>query len=292
MPDMRAYNPSIMRFPDGVIRMTYRRHGLADASAAIPGDRSEVVICDLDEQLEKPTNHRVISGMVGPNSEDARLFMHAGVPQIAYTAAEYRKDAGWICHLECGALAPDGSWDSVVFHRQTDYGVNRIFMEKNWSWFSDGTNLRFVYSIAPLVVFDHGSRNPSIHRHMAEWVFGVPHGGTPPIWADGLWISFCHSYRICAKNKRQYFLGAYAFDSEMKLQKFTRWPIMAGSEAEGFIFNTTSSTWHPTVVFPCGAIFEKDMWTVSIGVNDSWCGMIQFHRDWLNTLLQPVPVSG
>jgi predicted GH43/DUF377 family glycosyl hydrolase len=289
MPGCRAYNPSIIR-EDGKTLMSFRRHGLDDYSQEALGVASHIVMCELDNAMAKATRHRVVSGLVGPNSEDARLFRHNGKLHISYTSAEYTPANEWKCMMNCAELRHMES--SALLHYDTRFGVNGAAHEKNWTYFSVGGMLRFVYNIEPLIVFEVETRKIWYHRHDGEWVFGVPHGGTPPIKVGDLWYSFFHSYRRDKTYKRRYFVGAYAFDDDMKVKAFTPWPIMASDASDGFCFDITKTTWSPLVALPCGAIYENGKWLVSVGINDSYCGIMEVdHENLVRNKLREVLTS-
>lgn len=274
----RAYNPSIIK-RDGKTVMAFRRHGLDDFSESAMGVSSHIVICDLDENMTASSNHRIISGLIGPNSEDPRLFHHNGKIHLSYTAAKYAPGNVWECMMQCSRLTDD--LDSSLLHYDNRFGVNGASHEKNWTYFSFNGMLRFVYNIEPFIAFEVETKRVFYDRHNGEWTFGIPHGGTPPVKVGDLWFSFFHSYRTDATHKRRYFIGAYAFDDNMRVRMFTPWPIMAAHESDGFCFDRSKSHWAPIVAMPCGAIYEDGTWTVSVGINDSYCGMFQISHKTL-----------
>jgi len=281
IPGCRAYNPSIIE-KDGKVIMSFRRHGLGDLYTGPDHFESCVVICDLDESLSKGSNYRVVSGLTGESAEDARLFHHNGRINMSYTKAKYFADGALECMMECAQLREEEM--SALLHHDTRFGLNGSSNEKNWTYFSAGGSLRFVYNIEPLIVFEVDTRKIWYHRHAGEWVFGIPHGGTPPIKVDGLWYSFFHSHRKDEKHGRRYFLGAYAFDDQMKVKMFTPWPIMAADASDGFCFEIKDSKWIPIVTLPCGSIFKDGKWIVSVGINDSYCGIMELSHEKLHSI--------
>lgn len=288
-PGYRAYNPTIIRSGDKTL-MAFRRHGLGDHSEQAMGVDSHIVVCELDQDLRRASNHRIISSLFGPNSEDPRLFHHRDAVHLSYTSAAYTPGDAWDCMMQCAQLSQDSG--SALLHYDNRFGVNGASHEKNWTYFSDGGMLRFVYNIEPLIVFEVETRKIWYHQHRGEWVFGIPHGGTPPVKVVDLWISFFHSYRKHPIYKRQYFVGAYAFDETMKVRMFTPWPIFASDASDGYCFDTSRSNWTPIVALPCGAIFDGDDWTVSLGINDSYCGIFKIpHRVLMSDHLKEVVTS-
>jgi len=286
-PDMRAYNPSILRH-DGKLIMVYRRHGLEDLGPEGCGSTSEVVLCDVGGDLRTLSNHRVIPGLRGPHSEDCRIFHHNDRLHLSYTSTRYLQGGGWECEMQAALYDAGGAHA----HYDNRFGFNGSLFEKNWTYFSHREGLRFVYQIEPFVVFEVGTRRSWSHRHLGEWVFGVPHGGTPPVKVGELWYSFFHSYRWDLEHKRRYFIGAYAFDDSMRVRMFTPWPLLMAHEEDGFIFRLEDSKWHPLVVFPCGAIMEDGVWTVSVGINDSYSGIFRVsHESLVNGCLRYVGIS-
>lgn len=288
-PGYRAYNPSIIQ-GGGKTMMAFRRHSLDDHSEIAMGVASHIVVCDLDENFRKSSNHRIVSSLVGPNSEDPRLFHHRDAIHLSYTSALYAPGNVWECMMQCAQLTPDSS--SALLHYDNRFGVNGASHEKNWTYFSHGGMLRFVYNIEPFIAFEVETRRIWYHRHNGEWIFGVPHGGTPPVKVGDLWISFFHSHRRHPIYKRQYFVGAYAFDDNMKVRRFTPWPIMVGDASDGFCFDINRTTWSPVVALPCGSIFDGNTWTVSVGINDSYCGLFQVsHESLMSEHLREVVTS-
>jgi predicted GH43/DUF377 family glycosyl hydrolase len=286
MPGFRSYNPSIMKF-GGKTLMTFRRHGVEGFSRASNGLASYIVACETNQEMTKSFGHRVVSGLVGPNHEDARLFWHNDKPHISYTSASYELGNEWQCMMQCAELDVESM--AATSHHDTRFGVNGAATEKNWTYFSFNGMLRFVYNIEPFIVFEVETRKIWYHRHAGEWVFGIPHGGTPPVKAGNRWYSFFHGYRKSDQYHRRYFIGAYAFDDEMRVRAFTPWPIMAGDSSDGFCFELASTPWAPLVTFPCGSIFENNRWTVSVGLNDSFCGIIEISHELLvDALLKEV----
>lgn len=286
-PEMRGYNPSIIRH-QGRLIMSYRRHCLRDLGPEGSSTASEVVLCDVADDLRTLSNHRVVGGLHGPHSEDCRLFHHADQLHLSYTASRYLVGGGWECSMQVAMFDAKGAHA----HYSSAFGLNGVMHEKNWTYFSHPEGLRFIYQIEPFIVFEVGTRRSWSHRHLGEWVFGVPHGGTPPVKVGDLWFSFFHSYRLDLDHKRRYFVGAYAFDDSMRVRMFTPWPILMAHEEDGFIFDAANSIWHPLVTFPCGAIMENNTWTVSVGINDSYSGMFRVgHEELLNTHLRHVGKS-
>ena len=153
--------------------------------------------------------------------------------------------------------------------------------EKNWLYFAHNGDPYMIYHTFPheVVAMDGQLRPRNVYRTKnihKDWKYGQPRGGTPPIFVNGEWWSFFHSSIDIGPKQRQYFVGAYAFSEHapFTITRMTAKPLLKGSDQ------------HPRhqnghlVVFPGGATFVDNTWTVVFGVNDVLCGRIIIpHKD-------------
>lgn len=137
--------------------------------------------------------------------------------------------------------------------------------EKNWQFFQQGKKLCSVYSIVPHKILEFSSDLKEISQvynsfSFMDWKFGEMRGGTPPIKVGNEYFSFFQSHQKIGKI-RIYHMGAYAFSSTkpFKITQFTSLPLVSSDKL---------NLRHLAVVFPCGAIIEDGIWTISYGYND------------------------
>ena len=178
--------------------------------------------------------------------------------------------------------------------------------EKNWQFFVDGDELRFVYNIYNShTVIDPFTSEKWVTNSTCfdEWIkqHGTPHGGTPPILLPtGEYLSFFNSHKqlmqldmainptrlaenptyYTDKLKRQYRIGAYCFtgvDNSYKITRISKEPFIIGTEKEGFAWR--SMTWKPLAVFATGAIYENNNFKLAYGVNDCWSEIATISED-------------
>lgn len=164
--------------------------------------------------------------------------------------------------------------------------------EKNWTWFEHAdevgsfSTMHYVYSISPHVVV---STIAQMAQNRIPWQYGEPRGGTPPVRVGDEYISFFHSSLPWQPPKRRYFMGAYTFSAKPPFEplRSTRAPLLIGSEQDMRSLNS------PLVVFPCGALKDKDdgEWLVTFGLNDEHCAWIRIPDDALQERLVPISVT-
>jgi len=170
--------------------------------------------------------------------------------------------------------------------------------EKNWLWFSHEGALYMIYCAVPHIV-TRWSDDVKFHAEWTTapnympWRYGEIRGGTTPILAGGEYWTFFHSSLPWIGKKRQYHMGAYAFEARppFRMTRITTRPIISGS---------TNDEWlpgKPPCVFPCGAIYRNKDWLVVGGSNDLSCFHIRiphaelFERT-VSTLEGPKAKSG
>ena len=149
--------------------------------------------------------------------------------------------------------------------------------EKNWQFFSNEDQTFGIYSVNPHAVgrmvndrFTVHDSGPQLH-----WMEGEARGGTPPVRIGDEYFCFFHS-----SYRKNYVCAFYAFEAKFPF-RITRWPndpCLVATRPEWRLVG-------PSVVFPCGAICEDGIWTVSFGWHDDYCCLGQWrHSDLLSTL--------
>lgn len=248
-------------------------------------DINDLVMFQLTDELQPEHMVPVILPLERPedNYEDPRLFIHG-------------KNL-WVgsCNFRFGSYAQqcvsrlDGTFNGVQ-HIRPHYGKNRNMLgaqvghEKNWVWFSHDKELHFIYQTAPqhrVVRFENGvvTQEYVTMKHNPLWKAGEPRGGTTPVRVNDEYWTFFHSSTPWKGLRRRYHMGAVAFQYKppFELTRMTTLPLLTGSENDEFRIGM------PPVVFPCGAIYENETWTVSMGVNDTHTAWVRIpHRDLLD----------
>lgn len=215
--------------------------------------------------------------------EDPRALYHNGQTYISCCNFVMRNQQWTGAHQIVQVV--DRLWNSGQRYDPI-YGMNGPELgrnkgsEKNWTWFFHDGNPHLIYYTIPhqVVMFSREFQlikayetTPQVH-----WEFGQPRGGTPPVLVGNEYWSFFHSSTTWKFPKRQYHMGAYAFEARppFKITRMTLLPLLSGSRHDPY------SEAKPLVVFPCGAVLENDKWFVTMGVNDLESAWIEIpHED-------------
>lgn len=276
VPGVDYFNCSLVERPDGfwlVARRSTWKHrsdfGVNDLIAFKLDGKKPVAGWKIQTEKRFSEEH----------FEDPRAIYHNGKTYVSCCDFVLNR-RGWsgahqiICEV-------DAIWNCVR-RFDPEYGKNggntgdNIGHEKNWLWFFHEDRPHLVYSASPSIIVEF---NPDFtfkaeHRtdpDLAAWMFGEIRGGTPPVLVDGEYWTFFHSSTPWNKTKRQYHMGAYAFEAKppFRITKITLDPLLSGSKQDRWFENK------PLVVFPCGALLRDGKWLVTLGVNDLDCGWIE-----------------
>lgn len=204
--------------------------------------------------------------------EDPRVIWHNGQFWVSYCS--------WTRSGPYSAKQVFASFDSSWTFQRTirpQYGKNLLTdtgIEKNWIWFNHDGAWYFVYQFYPHIVVRMGNEMPVNEfktDQKPKWDYGEIRGGTPPVRVGDEYISFFHSSLPWKNRQKRYYAGAYAFEAKapFRITRMTSEPLLAGSDKD------SRTLGGPPVIFPCGALLEKDKWLVSFGVNDETCGWIK-----------------
>ncbi len=147
--------------------------------------------------------------------------------------------------------------------------------EKNWLWFSHDDALHLIYSAVPheVVRWSEDIKAGQVWKtepvHM-PWSMGEIRGGTTPVRIGKEYWTFFHSSITCAPGagyKRQYHMGAYAFEAHppFRITKITPRPLLTGSPNDHWLPGK------PACIFPCGAVMRDGKWLIVGGSNDLDC---------------------
>lgn len=214
--------------------------------------------------------------------EDARLFTHVGKLHAAITVAR-NSGQHFFCITGYGEIHNDGkAWSFKSFH-QPKFGKNDwAAMEKNWVPFEHGGRLHFIYQCYPeqIVIQVQGDVVTNQWRTKSpEFYAGAIRGGTVPIAHNGQWLRFFHGAQDSKSNHfpLTYHMGALLMNPEPPFQitKVSRKPILSGDEQ----YYAGWKRWKPKVIIPYGAMVDNGGWTVTVGKNDSVCGVVKLTRE-------------
>jgi predicted GH43/DUF377 family glycosyl hydrolase len=241
--------------------------------------------------------------------EDPRCVMHNGSLWISccnFLVFGSAKNQRWTGAHQIIAQVSDDWKSSKRYDPQ--YGKNGPSMftnksvnndkgdvhEKNWLWFSHEGNLHLIYSAMPhLVVRWTEDMKPADSWQtitpMVQWKMGEIRGGTTPVLVGREYWTFFHSSLPWQGKKRQYHMGAYAFEAHppFRITKITTRPLLTGSPNDYWLPGK------PACIFPCGALIRNGKWLVVGGSNDLECFHFEIpHADLVKRMestLDPAP---
>lgn len=221
----------------------------------------------------KPINLNLKEEVDFEQFEDPRVLVHND--KIYVSCATYVHDAFHLVHQKMLVFDKDFNHiDNIHFK----YGFNGINLkqntgiEKNWTFFVYQDKLMCIYKLSPHTVLEFDWNGDLLTEYIthnpfqSNWKYGIPRGGTNPIYKDGYYISFFHSHIYWGNGKRRYFMGYYKFNSvpPFNIIETPNKPILWGNEKDERLYPEEN----PLVVFPCGAILDEDKFLISLGVND------------------------
>jgi len=213
--------------------------------------------------------------------EDPRVLVHED--KIYVSCATYVHDAFHLVHQKM--LVFDKNFNHIK-NIHFKYGLNgtnlkeNVGIEKNWTFFVFDDKLMCIYKLFPHTVLEFDWDGNLITEYITHnniqlnWKYGIPKGGTNPLYKNDYYISFFHSYVYWGNGKRRYFMGYYKFNNKppFNMIEFSNKPLLWGNEKDERIYPEEN----PLVVFPCGAVFDDDKCLVSLGVNDEKTAILTF----------------
>lgn len=271
-PGVDYFNSALVRRHDGLWLITRRSEFLADFAFG----QNELMAFHLDEEHLPLYGKQVKCDKVSAREhfEDPRAVWHAGKYWLsACNFVVYAREGTWTGAHQV-LLEINEAWQTERRHDPI-YGKNGASVfdqkgdEKNWIWFSHDGELHLIYMTQPHMVvrWDEAMRpveEYETHFWHPDWKHGLPRGGTNPVRVGNQYVAFFHSSTEWRNGKRRYHMGAYTFEARppFRVTSVTPKPLLSGSIddpwAEG----------KPLCVFPCAALHEFGVWTVSLGVND------------------------
>lgn len=296
-PDVRYFNCGLIRKPDGLWLVTRRSHNVSSWPRLEVG-MNDIVAFKLSEDMRPQFGNKVVfpRSLAEQHHEDPRVVKMGNNYFVSATTFQVNKQRnGWTgAHQQIGRV--NDNW-AVDYLADPIYGKNggsplmNTGNEKNWLWFEHDGKPHLFYTTGwrenktVVVQFRENLVEPEVEyvsgNEKCIWNSGEPRGGTPPVRVGDEYFTFFHSSTAWTAKKNRYHMGALAFRAKppFEITRMSSIPILSGSK---------NDEWHdglPLVVFPCGAVLEGEIWTVTMGVNDCCSAWIKIpHRDLLSIL--------
>ena len=277
-PEMggRRFNPSLIQWTRNSYILAWRHDW----------GGSNIYLSFLDADFNprgKPIRLPLLHPTLAPyGREDPRLFMHNGEPYIAYIGV-------------MGLIGPT----NVLYARlDAQFNVAEIFTpnpnprydwEKNWQFFSHNRELYAVYDFAHHKIL-------KINGNDTQWAYESPtvvpweiqtpiRGGASPVLVGDEWWCWMHS-RSERGGYLTYCMGLYTFENKppFRVKRIVPRPILWADRS------THIPEHGKSVVFPCGAVYNRDHWYISMGVHDYWTEIHRYDHDEMDRQLIPVDV--
>lgn len=282
------FNPGLVTV-DGQDYLLARRSWLPHGSKF---SKNEICIFRLDDgKIRDSRIFQPIFQFEGEHLEDPRVFIDQGTIWLSCCNFVWNQNnKSTYVHQVLFELDADFKclrrWDVPCIGNGTSLALNTR-SEKNWLWFNHDDKPHLIYATQPHLVvgFDNVFKSPEHHLTKPEyqWKYGEIRGGTPPIRiGDEYWSFFHSSLPAPEHNSRRYHMGAYAFEAKapFKPTRVTMEPLLSGSRHDRMKPRS------PLVVFPCGSKLANGTWTVTFGVNDLDCAMIEIPHSELLPLMK------
>jgi predicted GH43/DUF377 family glycosyl hydrolase len=282
------FNCGLVQRPDGLWLITRRSRWVSGLRF---GMNDLVAFLLIGRQPTKGFRINMENRWPDEQFEDPRALYHAGKTYVSCCDFVWT-NRGWTgAHQIISEVSDD--WRSVRRYDPPwaknggNTGSNRGH-EKNWVWFFHEGLPHMVYSIHPhcVVRFTEGFDpiNCWFTPNEIPWEHGEARGGTPPVLVDNEYWTFFHSSTQWTPRRKQYHMGAYAFEARhpFRITRMTCFPLLSGSAHD------RNSDNKPLVVFPNGAVLRDGRWFVVFGVNDLNCGWVEIPRQDLIERMFPM----
>lgn len=287
------FNPGLIRRQDG-LWLLVRRSELVDGM--IYG-RNGIWACKLEEDLTPKGGPLLAFPDSAPEEqfEDPRAVYWNDQTWVGCVNFTWFQDGSWTgAHQMLGIFRNDEEWTAIarrdppVETNKGTAGFTDGNHQKNWIWWFIEGRLHLLYTSDPWKVIEFGNAWEEQRPHVSEgihWQYGQIRGGTPPVLVGEHYITFFHSSLPWRGRYRRYYMGAIAFAAKPPFAPIliTPEPMLIGSQ------NDPWQQRKPLVVFPCGALLEKDIWTITYGINDLKCGWAKIPHEDVANLLKPIP---
>ncbi len=293
-----AFNPSIIRWEDGRLLLSFRARDPITRSSHLIG------FIFLDENFEPQGNPTLLT-IYGDRplriskAQDPRLIKSGKHFYIAYNNILNDSDLEARRMITSRLKYKEGKF----FINSPEYilsfaGDSKNWIEKNWAPFDYKGNLCFSYSLNPHRVFKLSKNRTScqtlaLTQANIDWKWGELRGGTPSILDGDEYLGFFHTF-INMKSEQSngekishYFMGAYRFSSTppFGLTYISPEPIIGHT----FYAPSNYPTWKPLrAIFPGGFIFNHDYIWVVYGRQDHECWVVKLNKQELMNSLTSV----
>lgn len=285
---MRSYNPAVCLFGKGLV-MAWR----------VQNDRglSHILISALGSDHRRTGKTRTVQ-IEAPDKthvEDPRLCVIAG--ELLLFVVTVLHGFGFTFKQRCFALGADFQ---PVREISLPYGKNgNGTHEKNWMPFElPSGKLGLVYKIGhEHVVIDTWTGTTHRTTGVKKWRWGTMSGRSNAVLLpDGKrYLALIGGHQPHAKRNSEYWFGAYTFSAEAphEILSVSRDPIVWASDRTPALVNPFDSNWNPICIFPAGLVLENDLALVSVGLNDSYCALMQFPvSELLSNHVHPEELTG
>src|SRR6266446_411539 len=289
------FNPGLVMRDDGIWLLT-RASGLHPRGFMY--GQNAIVAFKLDDLGKQPHHGKVLHWPVDnpmQHFEDPRGFYHPRLGQTLIGACTFlwNGPGDWT-----GALQAFGAFDNDWMCKKLDYPkiggnpgkvekVKHQDYEKNWVWWLHEEKLHLLYKANPWTVYvfeNRWSERTDYKSDGISWPYGDIRGGTTPVQVGDLFFTFHHSSLPWKGRYRRYYAGAIGFEATppYKPKLITIEPLLQGSQ------NDVWAQRKPLVVFPCGALYLKDKWLISMGVNDMKSAWLELSHAALLERMRPI----
>ncbi len=196
--------------------------------------------------------------------EDPRFFVFRDRLHLTYTSYDTRITTPAIVRFSAD-LSPESA--SLLTLR------NRNSWEKNWMPFEWGGELYAIYSVQPHVILQF--REANVERvyetgNPMPWSWGELRGGCPPVRVGDEYYHWAHA-RI-PQDHGLYSVALYTFEAKppFRVTRYCPWPLLRALQSE------RPHAGMPAVIYPGGAILDRDTWRVACGWMDASCRIYSF----------------
>lgn len=293
-----AFNPSVVRWKDGSILLSFRTR---DPLTNNPNLIGFVFLDENFDPVSKPTLLKIIGELPlnVSREQDPRIVFSGNHYYIVYNNIMSNGDLETRRML----LAKLHHNLGYFFIINPQYLLNfigdpHIWKEKNWTPWDHNGELMLSYSLNPHRVLkptltDESCISISLTEATIPWRWGILRGGTPALLDGDEYLGFFHSVLAMksvqskGNNMAHYFMGAYRFkkDAPYAMTHISPEPIY-GSE---FYTSPDYLTWKPLkAVYPAGLLLDDNFVWVVYGRQDYECWVVKMDKQGLMDSLIPV----